>query len=207
MRELESFIIHTHELGPMENFVYLIQDRATGQAAVVDPGWDPEEILALAQSAGVTITDILLTHSHFDHVGGLGILLSSTGARIHLHKSEARFWKKYQDLPTLHEEGAVIPLGQTSVGVLHTPGHTPGSVCYQVAGHLFTGDTLFVVGCGRCDLPGGDIREMRRTLQRLHQEIPDETVIHPGHRYGPTPVSTMAEQRRHNPSLQFLALS
>ncbi|CAK0743666.1 hydroxyacylglutathione hydrolase [Gammaproteobacteria bacterium] len=202
MSETNSFFLHILELGPMENFVYLIQDHATNQVAVVDPGWEPEKILALAQDLGVTITDILLTHSHFDHIGGLDALLEATQARLHLSESEARFWGKYRDLPTLHQEGDIISLGQTPIKVLHTPGHTPGSVCYHLDVHLLTGDTLFVLGCGRCDLPGGDPKEMRRTLRRLG-ELPGETIVHPGHNYGREPFSTMAEQLVDNPSMHF----
>ncbi|CAK0760966.1 hydroxyacylglutathione hydrolase [Gammaproteobacteria bacterium] len=198
-----SFSLHTLELGPMENLIYLILDQSTGQAAVVDPGWEPEQILILARELNATITDVLLTHSHFDHVDGLEAIINSSNARLHLLKDEAQFWNKYLDIPYLHHEGEIIHLGQTPIKVLHTPGHTPGSACYLLPGHLFTGDTLFVLGHGRCDLPGGNSNEMYRTLHRLGTEIPGETVIHPGHYYGWASTSTITEQLASNPSMDF----
>lgn len=198
------FSIHTLELGPMENFIYLIQDHASNQIAVVDPGWESDKIVAFAQNLGCTITDVLLTHSHFDHVSGLNALLDATKAQVHLLKEEAQFWNEHLEIATLHYDGEVIYLGETPIEILHTPGHTPGSVCYLIAGHLFTGDTLFVLGCGRCDLPGGDPNEMYRSLYRLGTTLPGETTIHPGHNYGGKPTSTMAEQLVCNPSMNFL---
>ena len=128
----EPFSIHALELGPMENFVYLIQDHASGRGAVVDPAWEVPEVLALARRLGVTITDILLTHSHHDHINGIEDVLQQHDAQLHLLKAEAEFWGRGLDLPTLHHGGDVIELGQTAIRTLHTPGHTPGSACYQV---------------------------------------------------------------------------
>lgn len=198
----QLFSIYTLELGPMENLVHVILDHATNSAAVIDPGWEPEEILAAVDEQNATITDVLLTHSHFDHVEALTPLINHTPANIHLHKDEAQFWRKNLNHSILHQEGDVINLGQTPIKVLHTPGHTPGSICYLVHDHLFTGDTLFVLGHGRCDLPGGDARVMYRTLFRLAHEIPATTMIHPGHNYGGAAV-TMAELLVSNPSLNF----
>lgn len=102
-----------------------------------------------------------------------------------------------------HEDGDRIPLGASTIECLATPGHSPGGACYRVGGHLFTGDTLFVYGCGRCDLPGGDPERMFHSLARLKTEIPEATTIFPGHRYAPESTSTMGEQRRANPFLHF----
>jgi glyoxylase-like metal-dependent hydrolase (beta-lactamase superfamily II) len=187
----------------MENLVYLVHDHATGRAAVVDPAWEVEALIALARERDARITDVLLTHSHHDHVNGLEELLRAYDARVHLLKAEAGFWGYYQDLPTLHHGGDVISLGETPIGVLHTPGHTPGSACYQVGESLITGDTLFVFGCGRCDLRGGDPEAMYATLKRLSAGLPEETVLRPGHNYSLTPTSTVREQIAGNPFLHF----
>jgi glyoxylase-like metal-dependent hydrolase (beta-lactamase superfamily II) len=187
----------------MGNLVYLLHDHASGRAAVVDPAWDVDAILRLARDRGVRITDVLLTHSHHDHVNGLEGLLRAYDAQVHLLKAEARFWGYYQDLPTLHHGGEVIALGETPIEILHTPGHTPGSACYRVGDSLIAGDTLFVFGCGRCDLPGGDPEAMYATLKRLTQGLPPETVVCPGHDYSVAPVSTLREQVEGNPFLHF----
>ena len=199
----DSYIIEARELGPMENFIYLIQDKASGRAAVVDPAWEVQEIIALAKKRGVTITDILLTHSHHDHINGIQTILANYDAQLHLLKPEAQFWGRHLDLPTLHHGGDIIKLGDTEIGVLHTPGHTPGSACYQVGNELITGDTLFVFGCGRCDLAGGDPEQMYHTLRKLGSELPKQTIIHPGHNYADKSTSTMEEQNAGNPFLHF----
>ena len=153
-----KYSIEAMELGPMENFVYLLIDETTKTAAVVDPAWDVPAIIDRAKQLGVTITDVLLTHSHHDHINGLDKLLSKYDAQVHLLKSESTFWGKDLVKPNLHHGGDHIKLGKTEIEILHTPGHTPGSACYRVSDDLITGDTLFVFGCGRCDLHGGDPR-------------------------------------------------
>jgi len=195
--------IHALELGPMENFIYLIEDRASGRAAVVDPAWDVPEVLKLADEHGVRITDILLTHSHQDHINGIEAVLQEYDAQLHLLKDEARFWGSYLDLPTLHHGGDRIELGDTQIEVLHTPGHTPGSACYRVGDRLITGDTLFVFGCGRCDLRGGDPEQMYVTLKGMVERLPKDIVILPGHNYAVKPTSTLEEQLEGNPFLHF----
>jgi glyoxylase-like metal-dependent hydrolase (beta-lactamase superfamily II) len=201
--QTDPFSIHALELGPMENFVYLIHDHATQRAAVVDPAWEVPEVLALAEQEGVRITDILLTHSHHDHINGIEAVLAAYDAQLHLLRDEARFWNNYLDLPTLHHGGDVIRLGETDIQVLHTPGHTPGSACYHVGDNLITGDTLFVFGCGRCDLSGGDPEQMYVTLKDLGERLPARTVIHPGHNYAVKATSTLEEQLEGNPFMHF----
>ncbi|MGD8514689.1 MAG: MBL fold metallo-hydrolase [Granulosicoccaceae bacterium] len=198
----KPYRISALELGPMENFVYLIEDKVSKRAAVVDPAWDVDEVIRLAQQHGVTITDILLTHSHYDHINGISQVLDKYDAQLHLLKEEARFWGTHLDLPSLHHGGDVIKLGGTEIKILHTPGHTPGSACYQVNHDLITGDTMFVYGCGRCDLGGGDPEVMYDTLRKLGQ-LPADTVIHPGHNYADCTTSTMQEQLDGNPFLHF----
>jgi len=203
MPENLPFSIHALELGPMENFIYLVHDHSTDRAAVVDPAWDVPEVLALAARHGMHITDILLTHSHHDHINGIRQVLEHSDAQLHLMKAEAQFWGEGLDLPTLHHGGDVIALGATGIRALHTPGHTPGSACYQVGRELITGDTLFVFGCGRCDLRGGDPEQMYGTLRNLVEQLPADTVINPGHNYADKTTSTLAEQQAGNPFLHF----
>jgi len=203
MPETAPHTIHALELGRMSNLIYVIHDHASDRAAVVDPAWDVPAILALTERRGLRITDILLTHSHFDHINGVERLLNSSDAQLHLLRAEAAFWDRYLDLPTLHEGGDHIRLGDTDIEVLHTPGHTPGSACYRVGDQVLTGDTLFVFGCGRCDLRGGDPELMYQSLRRLGERLPEQTLIRPGHNYGITPTSTLLEQLAGNPFLHF----
>ncbi len=203
MSDTRPFSIHALEVGPMENFVYLIHDHKSGRAAVVDPAWDVPAVLALARRQGMQITDILLTHSHHDHINGIDAVLQHTDARLHLLKAEAQFWGQNLARPTLHHGGDEIRLGDTTIRVLHTPGHTPGSACYQVNNELITGDTLFVFGCGRCDLAGGDPEQMFVTLKDMAEQLPAETRIFPGHNYASKPTTTMEEQIEGNPFMHF----
>ena len=200
----QTYSIHSMELGPMENFVYLIHDHASNTAAIVDPAWEVAEMLNFADSKDIRITDILLTHSHHDHINGLQQTLDHSDARIHLLNSEAKFWGAKLDQPALHHGGDQIKLGESEINVLHTPGHTPGSACYHIGDDLIAGDTLFVFGCGRCDLAGGDPEEMFQTLKKMKTELPAPTVLHPGHNYAPqAPTSTFESQCNGNPFLHF----
>ncbi len=203
MTDSKPHAIHALELGPMENFVYLIEDRASGRAAIVDPAWEVEQVLELARAHEVQITDILLTHSHHDHINGIEAVLAESDAQLHLLKPEAQFWGRHLDLPTLHHGGDVIELGESRIEVLHTPGHTPGSACYHLQGDLITGDTMFVYGCGRCDLRGGDPEQMFDTLRRLRTDLPGATVIHPGHNYSVKQTNRIDDEVQGNPFLHF----
>ena len=203
MTQSQPYRIHALELGPMANFVYLIEDVTSRRAAVVDPAWEVPEIIRLATEHGVTITDILLTHSHHDHINGIEELLRSCDAQLHLLQAEAQFWGHGLELPTLHRGGDRIMLGETEIGVLHTPGHTPGSACYRLGDDLITGDTLFVYGCGRCDLRGGDPEQMFWTLKDMREKLPEQTLIRPGHNYSVAETSTLREQISGNPFLHF----
>ena len=202
MTDKPPYTIKALELGPMENFVYLIEDHVSKRAAVVDPAWDVDAIIKQAKDDDVRITDIFLTHSHHDHINGLSEVLDSYDAQLHLLKEEAKFWDSELDQPSLHHGGDVIQLGETEIKILHTPGHTPGSACYQLGDDLITGDTMFVFGCGRCDLDGGDPNVMYDTLKKLGK-LPACTCIHPGHNYADRTVSTMQEQIDGNPFMHF----
>ena len=198
------YTIHSMELGPMENFVYLIHDHASNTAAIVDPAWEINEVLDFADARDIKITDILLTHSHHDHINGLQQTLEHSDAKVHLLTPEAKFWGANLSKPALHHGGDQIKLGDSQINILHTPGHTPGSACYQIADDLIAGDTLFVFGCGRCDLAGGDPEEMFQTLKKMKKELPASTIIHPGHNYAPqSPTSDWHSQCQGNPFLHF----
>ncbi len=202
---MPTVVIERLSLGAMQNFVYLLVPATPGRLAVVDPAWEPETLLRRADALGRPITDIVLTHHHHDHTNAVAALLSRHPARVHVQRTEKPFLKGQPwelDL-VFHEPDDTLELGgDAKVQLLHTPGHTPGSQCLLVEDQLLTGDTLFVDGCGRCDLPGGDPRQMFASLQRLAHRLPGTTRILPGHDYGPTPEAILADQRRTNPYLE-----
>ena len=203
MSDKSQFSIHNIELGPMENFIYLIEDHASGNAAIVDPAWDVPELLQWAADKGVKITDILLTHCHHDHINGVQEMVDHTDAQVHLLKAENSFWQPGFMKTTTHHGGDHIKIGNTEIDILHTPGHSVGSACYQLDKQLITGDTLFVFGCGHCRLAGADPETLYHTLTKLKKEMPSDTVIHPGHNYSHQATTTMAEQIHGNPFLHF----
>lgn len=195
-------------VGPMENFCYLVGAEGSPETAAIDPAWDVPALLdALAQD-GRRLTHALFTHHHFDHTGGLPEVLAG-GARAYLAASDVPYLRV--DAPPSElapvSGGDRIAVGPLEIEALATPGHTPGSTCYRVTSAdesaLVTGDTLFIGGCGRCDLPGGDADELWRTLRRLSALAPS-TIIWPGHDYGATPSATLESERVANPYLARL---
>lgn len=198
-----GFNIHALELGPMLNFVYLVEDIDTGRCAVVDPAWEVEEIVNKASELDLKITDILLTHSHHDHINGIEGVLNHGDAEVHLLKPEYDFWRHELDKPRLHHGGDEISVGSTNITIHHTPGHTPGSACYQLGNEIITGDTLFVFGCGRCDLSGGNPEDMFQTLRNMKERLPQDMLIHPGHNYSVKKTSTIGEQMEGNPFMHY----
>ncbi len=186
-------IIRQLEVGSMDNFCYLLGCAETRQAMVIDPGGDVDQILSAARSENLTIKIIVNTHGHGDHTAGSAALKARTGARILIHAADAGRIEADGHL----SDGDRLRVGTLLVEVIHTPGHTPGGVCLYAGGHLFTGDTLFVGDSGRTDLPGGDRPALGASIRRL-MELPEDTVVWPGHDYGPTPSSTLAWEKRHN---------
>ena len=188
------------ELGPLQNFVYLIGCPETRETAVVDPAWNVPAILEAAAQDEMKITKILITHTHFDHINGVEEMMGATDAQVFLHK------KELSDIPIKRsslqgiEGGGEVSLGNLTLSLLHTPGHTPGSVCFNVEDKLIAGDTLFVGGCGRCDLPGGDVELMYKSLTRLKQ-LDDQLMFYPGHNYGQEPSALIGKEKERNPFL------
>ncbi len=202
-KENQSFNIISLELGPMDNFIHIIHDLTTNNAAVVDPAWDVNAITKTLNKHKTTLTDVLITHSHADHINGLKELLSTNPANVHIAHKEASFWRNCPHDAILHKDGDLLSIGDTQLKWLITPGHTPGSSCFLMDKTLVTGDTLFVFGCGRCDLQGGDPVEMYATLQEMKKIIPDDTIVYAGHNYGDRPTSSMAIQKEGNPFLHW----
>lgn len=196
-------------LGPMENFVYLVGAQGAKEVAVVDPAWDVAAIERAAEEDGKTISAALLSHCHPDHINGVPELLSRHDVPIYVQQKELEFssdLRRTGDPVKGLSPGDPIPVGPLAIKALHTPGHTPGSQCFYAGGSLVSGDTLFIKGCGRCDLRGGDPEVMYRTLSQVLMKLPEETRLFPGHDYAEVPVSTIAEEKRNNPYLRFLDL-
>ncbi len=178
------------------NFAYIIADEATREAAVIDPGHDVEDILRQVQQLNVHAKYIINTHQHTDHTAGNEDLKHRYHAKIVAHK-ESRVKK---DISV--EEGDVISMGKVSIRVIHTPGHTPDSVCLLVDGRLLTGDTLFIGECGRTDKPGASPEAMYDSLLNKLSKLDDKIEVYPGHDYGPKPSSTIGEEKKTNYTLK-----
>ncbi len=187
-------IVRQLGVGQMDNFCYLAGCPRTRQALVIDPGADAELIVAEAEKEGLVITAIVNTHGHADHTAAGPALKALTGVPILMHALDATAVPGVDSRLAGDQDLAV---GDLVFKVIHTPGHTPGGICLYAAGQLFTGDTLFVGDSGRTDLPGGHRPTLAASVRRLMQ-LPDETVVWPGHDYGPMPSSTIGWEKRHN---------
>lgn len=187
----------------MVNFVYAVGDSETGECVLIDPAYAVRELVDLVHADGMTVTGALATHYHPDHVGGSmmghsieGIceLLDYVDCPIHLQRDETEWVMKSTSIGAEHlvghDSGDILQVGSVEISLVHTPGHTPGSQCFFVEDRLIAGDTLFLEGCGRTDLPGSDPVKMFESLRRL-AEVPDSTILFPGHRYSIASSATM----------------
>jgi len=203
----------------MANFIYLIGDRNTKECVIVDPAWDIDGILKVIESKGMKLKGSLVTHYHPDHVGGtifgmnirgLAELMGKSPAPVYVNKHEADGLKQVTGLSDtdlrLTDNEEKISVGSIDITFLHTPGHTPGSQCFRVGDYLVAGDTLFLQGCGRVDLPGGNSEVMYETLTRRLAKIQNEVVLYPGHNYGGGAFATMGNVRETNSYLQISSL-
>jgi hydroxyacylglutathione hydrolase len=190
-------IIKQIPVGSMDVFSYLIGCEKTREAMVIDPGGEVERIASAAKSDGLNIKYIFNTHHHWDHTYGNEALQKMTGARIVMHALEDDMQRGTLKADIRIKDEKTFRLGEIAFQVFHTPGHTPGGLCLYAEGQLFTGDTLFVGDSGRTDLAGGHRPTLGASIRKLMQ-LPDDTVVWPGHDYGPTPSSTIAWEKRNN---------
>jgi glyoxylase-like metal-dependent hydrolase (beta-lactamase superfamily II) len=194
----------------MVNFVYAIGDRSTGECVLVDPAYDPAGLVETVSADGMTVTGVLATHYHPDHVGGsmMGLdiagiagLLEHVSCPIHVQQAEIPWVTRTTGVDETHlighESGDVVSVGDVDIQLVHTPGHTPGSQCFLVHGKLVAGDTLFLDGCGRTDLPGSDHALMIESLKRL-SKVDDDVILYPGHRYSLASSASMGSVKQSN---------
>jgi hydroxyacylglutathione hydrolase len=210
----ETVYLRQMELGPMQNFVYLIGDPETRECVAVDPAWEIDAIVEQIEADSMRLNGVLVTHTHQDHVGGhlfghdipgIEELLARVPAKVYVHAAEREFLRGFGSDLVKVESGATLGVGKRTITFVHTPGHTPGSQCFLVDGRLISGDTLFIRSCGRTDLPGSDPKEMYTSLTQRLGALPDDTVVFPGHNYGGT-VTTIGDEKRSNPMMRFRSM-
>ncbi|MBW1992436.1 MAG: MBL fold metallo-hydrolase [Deltaproteobacteria bacterium] len=210
-----SLTIIPEKTGPLEVISYLVACPKKKEALVVDPGGPAPALLERLKQENWRLRWIVNTHGHADHTAGNDYWQEATGAPVIMHRLDWEFFSRPEmqemaraegfpplrrvDLPV--EDGHRLPLGLWEATVIHTPGHTPGSICLLFPGHLFTGDTLFVEAAGRTDLPGGSLEALLQSLQQKLLPLPDDTRIWPGHDYGGSASSTLGQEKEHNPYL------
>lgn len=208
--EPSELIIEQIEIGPMQNYTYIIGSRETREVAIVDPAWDIDALMQHLAEKDYTLTAALATHYHPDHVGGsfsghnvegVAALLEVNPVKVYAHKEEADGIKKVTEISESDivrvDSGDTLKIGNIEVEFLHTPGHTPGSQCFRIKNTLVSGDTLFINGCGRVDLPGSCSEDMYHSMRKL-AALPEDTLLLPGHNYGHVPNATMAETKKTN---------
>ncbi len=194
----------------MVNNVYLIGDSQTKECVIVDPAYATQEILDIASSDDMTVTGILVSHYHADHIGGsmmghsiagIAELLSTHDLPVHVNEHEVPWVTRTTGVAASHlvshQGGEQVTVGSLAIDLVHTPGHTPGSQCFHVHGALISGDTLFLDGCGRTDLPGSNPEQMYHSLRTI-ASLPDETIVFPGHRYSQHPYGDLGSIKAYN---------
>jgi hydroxyacylglutathione hydrolase len=211
--EVETARIHQVRLAKMATCCYIVADIGGGVCAIIDPAFETARILQIAARAGYHVTHVINTHAHSDHTAGNAAVLGATGARLLIHRDDAPTLQRFtnrilsrllggQGSPPpdrLLNHGDEIRIGSIRIAVIHTPGHTVGSISLFCNGSVFTGDTLFVGGIGRTDLPGGSLADLLQSIRERIYTLPEETVVWPGHDYGAIPRSTVAAEMRTNP--------
>jgi glyoxylase-like metal-dependent hydrolase (beta-lactamase superfamily II) len=204
-------VIEQVKVGPMAVFCYILGDENSGEALLVDPASNFDKILFLVNKNKLKVSKIINTHGHFDHTSGNRYFTKKYGSDVYIHELDSpmlksginrimdffKGWKLPSAKVKLLNDGDIVKLGSEQIKVIHTPGHTPGSICLYWKGNLFTGDTLFTEGMGRTDFKGGSSEHIMNSIRSRILTLPDDTVIWPGHHYGRFPVSTVKEQKRY----------
>ncbi|MBU2510253.1 MBL fold metallo-hydrolase [bacterium] len=205
-------IVQQIKLRMMDVFCYLVGDKLSKTCALIDPAFEVDKILSVVQEKGFRVSFIINTHGHADHTAGNAKIIRKTGARLLIHEKDAdglmmlrnRLFARLlggQGSPkpeVLLKDGYIINIGDVSLKVIHTPGHSPGSICLLGDGNLFTGDTLFVGAVGRTDLTGGSRKRLLTSIHDRLYTLPDETIVWPGHDYGESEKSTIFKERTTN---------
>ena len=200
-------------LGRMDVFCYIIADENSKTCALIDPAFDTDRILKEVESEGLKVTHVINTHGHSDHTAGNAAIIAKTGATLLIHEKDADKLSGFTNSAfsrvlggkgspkpkVLLKDKDIIPVGETKLSVIHTPGHTPGGICIYVPGHVFTGDTLFVGAVGRTDFPGGSMNQLLKSIHEKVYTLPGDTIVWPGHDYGEDVSSTVDKEKRTNP--------
>jgi len=202
MNAQSDVIFQQMAVGPMGNLIYFIGDATTNEVLVVDPAWDVDFLLREAQKKNYTITGVFLTHGHGDHTNGLDEMISQIDVPVYFSKHEGALYKSDSMKAVEIDDHDKITVGNLQMECLHTPGHSLGCQCLKYNDILITGDTLFIDGCGRCDLPGGNAKAMYHTLYEIILKLSDTTMIYPGHDYGPVKCASLSDQKNTNPYLR-----
>ena len=205
-------IVRQIKLKMMDIFCYLVGDEISKTCALIDPAFETENILSIVKSEGLKLSFIINTHAHADHIAGNARIMDETGARLLIHEDDAVNLMKVRNrifarllggqgspsADVLLKDGYLINIGEVSLKVIHTPGHSPGSICLYGDGQVFTGDTLFVGAIGRTDLKGGSLKQLQESVKSRLYTLPDETIVWPGHDYGSEPSSTIYKEKATN---------
>lgn len=206
------------EMGPMKNFVYIVGSRSTREVALVDPAWDVDRLVDRLDAQDYKLRAVLVTHYHPDHVGGgfgnrriagLAELMARCPAKVYANRHEAAGVQRVTGLSASDiaqvDSGDRLKIGQIEIEFLHTPGHTPGSQCFRISDTLVSGDTLFIDGCGRVDLPGSDSEQMYHSLRKL-AALPEDVVLLPGHNYSAERDARLGDVKARNPYMRIADL-